>query len=375
MTSAIRINKDRLLSTFVDLVRINSPSFTEQEIGEFLEKKLKRAGFGVMIQPYDRSFNLVAFKKGRRKGPPIMLSAHMDTIEPTEGITFAVEEDRIRSTGNTVLGADDKSALAQILEAVTVLHENSISHGDIEIVFSSAEERGLHGARNLDFTGISSRHALVLDSGGNVGTIVIGAPTHLRYTVTVTGKSAHAGIEPERGINAIRVASEIITKVPDGRIDQDTTANIGIITGGTATNVVPKEVVLRGEIRSHSRKTLETTKSTIFRRAAKVAKKRNAGLKITQDIEYRSFRIAKREPFLKFLKGVFGECGLEPHMARTGGGSDANIFHQHGIMAINISNGMHKVHSPEEFILIDDLFKGCEVVLTTVINFREEALK
>ena len=369
MTSVSRINRDRLVETFVDLVRINSPSFAEKEIGDCLAQRLGGIGFDVIFQQYDRSFNLIAIKKGNKRGSPLMLSAHMDTIEPTEGIVFVVEKDRVRSTGDTVLGADDKSALAQILEVATVLQENRISHGDIEIVFTSAEESGLHGARNLDFKGIRSRHALVLDSGGNVGNIIVGAPTHLRYSMTVTGKSAHAGIEPERGINAIRVASEIITKVPDGRIYEDTTANIGIIIGGTATNVVPKEVVIRGELRSHNRKTLDTTKNMIFKTAQRIATKRHARVDISKDVEYKAYRISKSEPFLKFLKRVFVDSNIEPHLTKTGGGSDANIFHQHGIMAINISNGMQKVHSPEEFILIDDLYKGCAVLLQAVISF------
>jgi tripeptide aminopeptidase len=375
MINVSLINRDRLVETFVDLVRINSPSFAEKEIGDCLAQRLGGIGFDVRFQQYDRSFNLIAIKKGNKRCSPLMLSAHMDTIEPTEGIAFAVEKDRIRSTGDTVLGADDKSALAQILEAATVLQENRISHGDIEIVFTSAEERGLHGARNLDFSGIRSGHALVLDSGGNVGNIIVGAPTHLRYTITVTGKSAHAGIEPERGISAIRVASEIITKVPDGRIDEDTTANIGIITGGTATNVVPKEVVIHGELRSHNRKTLDTIKNMIFEAAQRIATKRHARVDISNDVEYKAFRISKGEPFLKFLKGVFIDSSIEPRLTKTGGGSDANIFHQYGIMAINISNGMQKVHSPEEFILIDDLYKGCAVVLQTVISFGKISTK
>lgn len=366
-----RLNKERLISTFVDLVRINSPSFAETEIGEFLAKKLLQIGFDVRMQEYGRSFNLIAVKNGMNRGTPLMLSAHMDTIEPTAGIAFTVDADRIRSTGDTVLGADDKSALAQILEALTVLHENRISHSDIEIVFTSAEERGLCGARNLDFKSFKSRHALVLDSGGNVGNIVVGAPTHLRYTIIVTGKSAHAGIEPEKGISAIRVASEIIAKVPDGRIDEDTTANIGTMHGGTATNVVPKEVVICGELRSHNQKSLETAKNMIFDITHQTAEKWQASVGISKDIEYKAFRISKRDPFLIYLKKVFLECGISPILKKSGGGSDANIFQQHGIMAINISNGMQNVHSPEEFILIDDLCRGCAVVMQTVINFNK----
>jgi tripeptide aminopeptidase len=369
MTEMSLINKQRLIDTFVDLIRINSPSFDEKDIGEFLARRLSAAGCSVKFQRYEKSFNLTAVKKGRKKTAPILLSAHMDTIEPTTGITFTIDKDRIRSTGTTVLGADDKSALAQILEALTVLHENGIPHANLEIVLTSAEERGLLGARNLNFQNIRSRHALVLDSAGSVGNLVIGAPTHLRYTLTITGKAAHAGIEPEKGINAIRVAAEIITKIPDGRIDEDTTANIGIIDGGTATNVVSREVIIRGELRSHSMKTLETVRKMILETVRQTAHKHHAKVSITQDVAYKAFRIGKNEPFLKFMKGVFRECGIEPRLTKTGGGSDANIFHQRRIMAINISNGMQKVHSPDEFILIDDLYKGCSVVLKTVTNF------
>jgi tripeptide aminopeptidase len=375
MKSDMQINRKRLLSTFTSLVEINSPSFHEKKIGNFLAQKLSRAGCHVLFQDYGQSFNLIALKKGKKGVPPLMLSAHMDTIEPTDGIEFRVEKDRVRSTGNTVLGADDKSALAQILEAVTVLNENNIEHGDIEIVFSSAEEKGLHGVRNLNFAKIISKHALVLDAGGSVGSIIIGAPTHMRYTMTVTGRSAHAGIEPEKGISSIKVAAEIISKAPDGRIDTETTANMGIIEGGTATNVVPKETVIRGELRSHNRKTLEATKKAIFETARNIATKRKARVTISNDLEYTAFRIGKTEPFLLFLDRVFHDCGIKPQHVRTGGGSDANIYHQRGIVAINISNGMQKVHSQEEFILLEDLYLGAEIVLKAIMDFEKLKMK
>jgi|WetSurMetagenome_2_1015567.scaffolds.fasta_scaffold00176_31 tripeptide aminopeptidase len=367
------INRKRLLSSFVDLVRIDSPSFKEKKIGDYLAQRLSKAGCSVRFQDYKKSFNLIATLKGKKSCCPLMLSAHMDTIEPTAGISFAIDSTSVRTTGNTVLGSDDKSALAQILEVVTVLGERDIPHGDIEIVFSSAEETGLVGARNLDFNRIRSRHALVLDSGGSVGNLVVGAPTHLRYKITVTGKSAHAGMEPEKGISSIRVASAIITSVPDGRIDNDTTANIGIIEGGTATNVVPKITVIQGELRSHCRNTLLKTKKKIFDNARLIARQHGARLTIEHEIEYLAFRVPKTNPFLKYLSGVYMSLGIEPSLVRTGGGSDANIFHQHGIMAINISNGMQNVHSPEEFILLDDLYKGCEIALRAVQDFRLEA--
>ena len=366
------INQDRLIETFTDLIRINSPSFNEREIGDFLKKRLEYTGCTVEFQEYDRSFNLIAIKKGTNPNiPPLLLSGHMDTIEPTEGITFSIVEGVIRTTGSTVLGADDKSALAQTLEVLAVINEKEIPHGDLEIVFTSAEENGLFGAKNLDFTRLRSKHALVLDSSGGVGNIVIAAPTHHTYEMKITGKPAHAGIEPENGISAIRVAARIISEAPDGRINAGTTANIGVIKGGTATNVVPKEVTIKGELRSQNEGDLEKTKQALFNTAETIAKQSGAQLEIASREEYKAFRIDGNDPFLRFLDEIYKECGLEPVHTTTGGGSDANIFNQNGIMAINISTGMQKVHSTEEHIHIKDLYNGSVVVLSAIASLPQ----
>lgn len=372
MKKELLINRKRLVSTFIDLIKINSPSFEEDLLGRRLEELFTRLNFRITRQRYGRSFNIIARKKGSLKNSrSLLLSGHMDTIEPTEKIRYAVKSGVIRSTGNTVLGADDKSAIAQILEAVTVLQEQSIPHGDIEVVITSAEEKGLCGAKNLDYRKIKSRHALVLDSGGPVGRIVVAAPTHVTYEMRVIGKSAHAGIEPEKGINAIRVASEIIAAVPDGRIDAVTTANIGMITGGTATNVVPREVVINGEVRSHAPATLRSVKKDIFDKAKYIARKRDARVHIQAQEEYQAFRIREREPFLAYMDQVFVRAGMKAEHTVTGGGSDANIFNRHGIITLNLSTGMQKVHSHDEFICIDDLINGSLVVATAVRDFAD----
>jgi tripeptide aminopeptidase len=369
------INEQRLLKTFIELVNINSPSFDEIEIGEFLVKIMERSGCVVAVHEYDRSFNLIGLKKGNRPVlPPLLLSAHMDTIEPTQGIRIAIDDVMIRSTGDTVLGADDKSAIAQIIEVLFVLAEHSLPHGDIEVVFTSAEEKGLIGAKNLDFSRLKSRHAIVLDSSGNVGNIVIGAPTHITYEMRITGRAAHAGIEPEKGVSAIRAAAKIISSVPDGRIDPETTANIGIIRGGTATNVVPKEVVIQGEIRGHDKGALMKTRKKIFGLAREISSELRVSVQIAEQEEYRTFRLDPDEPFLRYIAGAFSRCGIVPALTITGGGSDASIFNERGIRAVNISNGMQKVHSTEEFILTKDLYDGCRVLLECVTgmgNFRE----
>jgi tripeptide aminopeptidase len=380
MRKELLINRKRLISTFIDLIKINSPSFKEDQLGRHLEERFRCLDFKVTRQQYDRSFNIIARRKGSLKGAaapsglqlaPLMLSGHMDTIEPTEGIRYAIKSNVIRSIGETVLGADDKSAIAQILEAMTALKEQNIPHGDIEVVITSAEEKGLCGAKNLDFKKIKSRYALVLDSGGYVGKIVVAAPTHVTYEMRVMGRPAHAGIEPEKGISAIRVASEIIASVPDGRIDAITTANIGMIRGGTATNVVPKEVVINGEVRSHNPATLRATKNAIFDMAKGIAKKKYAKVYIKAQEEYQAFRISEREPFLAFMDAIFLKARIKPEHTVTGGGSDANIFNQHGIVTLNLSTGMQKVHSHDEFIHTDDLVNGSLVVALAIRDFAE----
>lgn len=366
------INRKRLLATFVDLIRINSPTFEEGELGVYLVKKLRQTGCPVVVQDYGKSFNIIASKKGNsRMKLPLLLNAHMDTIEPTTGIRFEKRNGIIRSVGDTVLGADDKSALAQILEALRVMQERNISHSPLEIVFTSAEEKGLWGAKYLDYAKLKGRHALVLDSSGPVGRIVIAAPSHYTYRMQVHGRSAHAGIEPEKGINAIRTASEIIAQMPDGRIDPYTTANTGMISGGSATNVVPKEVIIHGEVRSHHPDTLKELRKRIAGKAREAAGKRKGRVSLTWTEEYQSFRIRDDDPFLCFMDGVFRACGIRPVHTVTGGGSDASIFHQKGIAAINISTGMKKVHSTHEQISLEDLGNGCLVLLMAISRFGD----
>ncbi|NTU41994.1 MAG: M20/M25/M40 family metallo-hydrolase [Nitrospirales bacterium] len=366
------INRQRLLETFIELIEINSPSFQEERIGELLVRKLIHAGCQVEMQRYDRSFNIIAKKKGSfADAMPLLVSGHMDTIEPTEGIELSVDDKIVKSTGNTVLGADDKSALSQILEALQVLHEHEIPHGEIEVVLTSAEEKGLSGAKNLDYSKISSRHGIVLDAVGEVGKVVVAAPQHITYEMRVTGKAAHAGAEPEKGISAITAAARIISVLPDGRISGNTTANVGMIRGGTATNVVPREVVIHGELRSRDLTELEETRQKIFQTAATAAQQNNVELIIREEKEYNSFRIDEKDPFLQFLAESFRKCGIEPDFVEVGSGSDANIFNAQGIKTINLSNGMSRIHTKEEQITINDLHDGCRVLVEAITDFRE----
>lgn len=372
IANTFQIQQQRLIETFVELIKINSPSFSEKTVCNYITNLLQKCRCDTSIQDYGKSINLYGFKEGINKDiPTIILSAHMDTVQPTEGLTYRIDEEKIKSTGNTILGADDKSAITQIIEAIRLIDENKIEHGDIEIILTSAEEKGLIGAKNLDFSRIKGKLAIVIDSSGPVGKLIIGAPTHLTYELNIIGKSAHAGIEPEKGINSIKVASEIISGLSDGRIDDSTTANIGYIHGGGETNVVPSEVKIRGEIRSHSEQTLNHLKNTFKETISNICEKHSAKYHFKENVEYESFQINKDDEFLSIVKSAYKDLGITPELAISGGGSDANIFNHKGIRAINISNGMQAVHTNDEFIMIDDLLKGTLVIIEIIKKMKD----
>ncbi|MBF0457693.1 MAG: M20/M25/M40 family metallo-hydrolase [Nitrospirae bacterium] len=358
------INPVRLIDTFIELVQINSPSFNEHEIGAWLIERLVALGLTVDSQNYGASFNLTGRMAGTvRAVEPVMLSCHMDTVESTKGLKLIREGGIIKTDGGTILGADDKSGIAEILEALHVLKEQDLPHGDIEVVFTSAEERGLVGAKNLNFGSLKSRIALVLDCSGSIGRVVLAAPTHDSYVMRITGRAAHAGIEPERGTSAIKAAAKIISEVPDGRIDPNTTANIGIIHGGTATNIVPKEVTLEGEIRSHDADSLERTKTVIFDTARRLAKKNQVKLQIEENRQYHGFHIGEADEFVRLIKDVCEDLSITPEFIVYGGGSDANIYNSHGIKSLVISSGMQMPHTTDEFIKEEDLSKAALILL------------
>ncbi|MGC9361107.1 MAG: M20/M25/M40 family metallo-hydrolase, partial [Anaerolineae bacterium] len=242
----MRIDRDRLLDVFLDLVRIASPSRQEQEVASYIRAYLEDLGIAVES---DQAGNLYAYMEG--DGTPLAFTAHMDTVVPCEGVTPLVENGVVRSDGTTILGADDKSGVAAILEAVTALSEGSVVHRPLDLLFTVQEEIGLFGAKAVEVDRLRARMAIGLDAEGQQGTLVVSAPGQNSLEAVVHGKAAHAGVEPEKGVSAIRVAAEAIASMPLGRIDEETTANIGVISGGRATNIVPDRVEIKGEARSH----------------------------------------------------------------------------------------------------------------------------
>ena len=352
------INRERLLETFLTLVQIDSPSGQEAAISRELAERLRALDLQVSVNDIG---NVLGRWEGT--GDYVLLSAHMDTV-PGTGIKPIVTDGVVCSDGSTILGADDKSGIAVILETLTTLHERG-HRPALEVAFSVGEEVGLLGAKAMDANWFRSRQALVLDAGGLINEIVYGAPVSDKLDATVHGRAAHAGSNPQDGINAIAIASQAIANMPLGRIDEETTANIGTIRGGQAVNIVPDRVDIRGEARSHDVAKLDAQIATM-RKALEDAIAAHPGATLDLEIRrtYESYRLAQDCAIIQRIARALKELGEEPPLFHlTGGGSDANIFNARGITAVPISMGMQGAHTTAECVSVSGMTRCAELLL------------
>lgn len=374
------LRKDRLRSSFMELLRFNSPSKREGTIAGYLSNVLKDMGLSLAFDSAHRKTggdvgNLIASLPGDESLPPLMLNAHLDTIEPTENIVIECEGDIIKSDGNTILGADDKSGIACILEILRTLREDNIPHPTIYVVFTVCEEIGLLGAKNLDYSLVSAKMGFVLDTGPPFK-VIFGAPYHNRIDLVVRGRESHAGVSPSKGINAIKVASDAISKITTGKIDEETTANIGVIKGGTATNIIPGMVEIKAEVRSHDEEKLERkTKDIVtkFQNSCDLFETEIDGNKYKPTIrceivrEYNAFRLDRDEELIRRLFEAADWLNIKLETGLGGGGSDGNIFNERGIKTVLVGTGMTNPHAKNEHISLEDMFT-CASLLVRVIS-------
>lgn len=356
------INEARLLKTFLDLVAIDSPSGQEAAAGEELMHRLADLG-GAVVR--DEHGNVVA-RWAEGQGDWLLLSAHMDTVGTDLHIKPQIRDGVIYSDGTTILGGDDKSGVAAILEVVASLREDGAPHPPLEVVISVGEEIGLLGARQLDKSKLRARMGYVLDSGGPIGTIIVSAPSQDSLEVIVHGKTAHAGAEPERGINAIRVASEAIAAMPLGRIDPETTANIGIIEGGTARNIVPDRVRIIGEARSRNNASLEKQTGAMVGAFQEAAARHNTQVDCNVTRTYNTYRLTAETPVVARAIAAIEKLGFSPALHDSGGGTDGNIYGEHGVPCAVLSTGMADVHTPHEHIAIQDMVDSARLLQAVV---------
>lgn len=368
----LMVNEKRLVESFMELVRIDSISREERDLADFLIEKLEDLGLEVIVDQAGEKVksncgNIIArFKGNIKEVTPIMFSAHMDTVVPGKNIEPVCEGDKILSSGKTILGADDKAAIAALLEALHIIKEKNILHGDIEILFTICEEIGLKGAKNLDISSLNARMAFVLDSGGPVGEIVSAAPSQNSLKIIIHGKSAHAGSNPEEGINAIQVAGFALSRMKLGRIDEETTTNIGIISGGKATNIIPDEVILEGEVRSRNEEKLEKYTKILKQVVEDTAQEFKAKAEVIINREFYCYNLSTDDRIVKIAMKAAKDMGLEPLLRPSGGGSDANVFNKKGFPSVDLAIGMEKVHTVDEYILVKNLKNTVEYVLSII---------
>lgn len=366
------VNEKRLVEGFMELARIDSVSRKEKDLADFLLEKLKNLGLEVIVDQAgekvkSNSGNIIARLKGNTSNAiPIMFSAHMDTVVPGKNIKPICDGEKIVSDGKTILGADDKAAIAALLEALHIIRENDIPHGDIEILFTICEEIGLKGAKNLDISNLKAQMGFVLDAGGSVGKIITTAPSQNYLEIIIYGKSAHAGANPEEGINAIQVAGYALSRMELGRIDEETTSNIGIISGGRATNIVPDVVRLKGEVRSRNEEKLGKYTEQIKKISEDTAQEFKAKAVVKINKEYYCYNLPSDEQVVNIATKAAKNIGLQPLLCPSGGGSDANVFNKNGLPSVVLAIGMEKVHTVEEYILIKDLKNTAEYILSII---------
>ncbi len=368
------MNRDALVTLFCELVQIDSLSKHEAAFASVIADKLAGLGLdttddGVGPRINGDCGNLICRVPATADGfPAIMLNTHVDTVGDDTGIQPVINDDEIHSAGDTILGADAKAGITLILSTLQALDDQKLPHGELVVVFTVAEEIGLVGAQHLDYEMLQPlpRMAYVLDGGVTAGRMTTQAPYADNISFEIRGKAAHAGVEPETGINAIQIAAQAISQMKLGRLDDESTANIGTIQGGSATNIVPEVTTFEGEARSHQEEKLIRQTRDMCQKVEEAASQAGAEANITTERNYNGFALGPDDAVVQRGITAAEQVSLEPNLHKGGGGSDANIFNEHGIPSVIIATGAHKPHTPEELLHIPSMVKCCEWLLAII---------
>jgi len=372
------VNRKRLGDTFKKLVGIDSVSREEGNVCKQIKGMLESMGAETVVDDAggkigSNSGNLIARFRGNRQTPPLLLNAHMDTVEPGKGIVPVFKNGVFTSAGDTILGADDKSAIAVLLETIEIIQENDLPYGPIELVFTICEEIGLLGAKHLDLNFVNATYGYALDATDTEG-IVTRAPSANRLEFKIHGKDAHAGAAPERGINAISLASKAIAELELGRIDHETTCNIGVIEGGTAINIVPSLVTVKGEVRSHDEEKLKQITDKMVSSFNEVVDNYQAAssddglprVEVRIEKDFPRTYVQDDHRVVKLACKAAENLGRKMVTKTTGGGADANIFFEKGIIVGVLGTGMRDMHSVRESVKLDDMVRTTELLLEII---------
>ncbi|WP_017815245.1 M20/M25/M40 family metallo-hydrolase [Paenibacillus shenyangensis] len=368
------VSESRLIEEFMELVQIDSETKQERIIADRLTEKLLALGFTVIedessLRTGHGAGNLIATLPSNTDTPipKIFFTSHMDTVKPGNGIKPVMDnEGWITSEGDTILGADDKAGVAALFEMIRVLQEQNIPHGQIQLVITAGEESGLMGARAMDPGLLDADFGYALDSNGAVGTIAVAAPTQARVVMEIYGKSAHAGVNPEDGISAIQVAGKAISRMKLGRIDHETTANIGKFEGGGATNVVCDYARLEAEARSLVHEKVEVQLAAMKESLENTCADFGATAKFQSVIVYPGFKFTEEDAVVQLAQRAAANLGLPNDIFHTGGGSDANIFNGMGVPTANLAVGYEEIHTTSERIHRNELINAARLVIEIV---------
>lgn len=367
------VNQERLVQSFIELVKIDSESTDEKQFGEYMIQKLQVLGFLVKMDNKGAAFgsnfgNIIARLPGNVSSEPILFSCHLDTVSPGKGIVPVIREGVVYSDGTTILGADDKAGIAALLEAFKVIEDENVPHGEIELVLTFMEEKGLNGAKSLDYSQLNSQVAYTLDEGA-VGRIIVQGPAQDKIDVGVFGKAAHAGVSPEEGVSAILVAAKALCEMKLLRVDADTTANFGSIHGGGETNIVPSEIVLKGEARSLVDEKLNQQTQHMIDCFERAAAQYGGRVEIKHERMYPAFNVDEGDQIVKKAQNALQAIGVPCIVAKTGGGSDTNIYNSKGLKAVTLGSGEMKAHTLEEHVRIIDLVNLSRLVIALIQEY------
>ena len=371
------INLDRLASVFTTLCEIDSPSKQEGRVAAYLKSLFTEMGAEVFEDNSatktgsDCGNLFVRFPDGRLDREPVFFNCHMDTVLPAIGVKVKREGEIFTSAGDTVLGSDDKAGIAALIEVMSTLREKNIPYGPVEFVFTTCEEVGLLGVKALEPSLIKAKIGYALDSSG-INRVVVGAPAANRIRIEIKGIAAHAGLNPEKGISAIHLAAKAIGRLKLGKLDSESTANIGVIEGGTASNIIPESVLIQGEVRSHTVKLLDDYTKQIksaFQEEidgwsdpdGNVIGRPSLNFTIIDD--YPILKLDRESDVIKRVEGAAASLGADLNYVVAGGGSDANIFNSYGIQCAILSTGMDKVHSTQETIKLSDMALTADLIM------------
>jgi tripeptide aminopeptidase len=361
---------------FTELAAISSPPGEERPVADRVSVYLRELGLGVEEDDAGPAIDATAGNLLARleptadEGVPIFLCAHLDTVVPEGPIEPVLDDGVVRNAAGTILGADNKAAVAAMLEAAARVGEEGRRHAGVELLFTPKEEVGLLGAKAFDHRRLQARLGFVYDQASPIGDVVLGAPTQRSLLVRFHGRAAHSGMYPEEGRSAIAAAARAIADLRLGRIDAETTANVGVIRGGTARNIVPEWCAFELEIRAHDERrgadlVQEALDTITFAAAA-------GECEVDTQLEesYRGYRFRRDDRPVRLAARALERCGVEPRYVLTGGGADANVFNAAGLECVNLANGMVDIHTPDEHIAVEDLERMVDVTLALVDEAR-----